>query len=281
MSDVDDEDDIRILDAPPPPAGAVPTRILRRDGVAAGGTRPLATETPVSITYNGIAHAVMMATPCDIEDFVVGFSLTEEIIEDAAEIEAIDVRVLDIGIVAQARIPVPRQQAMLERRRNIVGQTGCGICGIVELTQAVRGYRDITRPPPLDAATVFAAFDALPALQTLNRETGATHAAAFAVEGGRILALREDVGRHNALDKLIGHLAVAGIDPASGFVVMTSRLSFELTQKCLARGIPAITGISAPTSLAVEIAKRHGLTLCALVRGDGFQVFHDPFNRFG
>lgn len=280
-----EDDDIRPLDVPPGPSRPAPVRIVRRDGAGEAASRSLASEIPLSIVYNGVAHAVMMVTPLDIEDFVAGFSLTEEIVADAAEIEAVEVRALAVGegagLVAQARIPAARQQAMLARRRTIVGQTGCGICGIVELSQAVRRYGAVTRPPRLDAAAVFAAFEALPARQPLNRETGAAHAAAFADPAGRLVAVREDVGRHNALDKLVGHLARSGADPGAGFVAMTSRLSFELVQKCLARGIPALAGVSAPTALAVEMAQSHRLTLVGLARGDGFQVFSDPFGLFG
>ncbi len=290
MNEADDEatlpsdDDIRLLEAAPEPSQTAPMRVIRRDGVVEASSRSLAAEVPVSIVYNGIAHAVMMATPLDLEDFVTGFSLTEEIVAHASEIEAVDVRALDIGqragIVANVSIAPGRQQAMLERRRTIVGQTGCGICGIVELSQAIRRYAVLAGAPRLDPAAVFAAFDALPAHQPLNRSTGAAHAAAYADPSGRLFAVREDVGRHNALDKLVGHLARSGADPAAGFVVMTSRLSFELVQKCLSRGIPALAGVSAPTALAVGMAREHRLTLVALARADGFQVYSDPFDLF-
>lgn len=290
MTHVDDtlpdenETDIRLRAAAPDPSAPVPALTVRRDGSREAGHRVVAAETPVSLTYNGVAHAVMMATPLDIEDFVTGFSLTEEIVADAGEIEAVTVRALDTahgaGLVADARIPADRLTVLLSRRRSTVGQTGCGLCGITELAQAVRGYPAIAAAPPLNAAAVFAAFDALPGRQELNRATGAAHAAAFADGTGRLVAVREDVGRHNALDKLVGHLARTGLDPASGFVAMTSRLSFELVQKCLARGIPALAGVSAPTALAVDIAMSHRLTLVGLARRDGFQVFADPFGRF-
>lgn len=278
--ETDDEDAIAF--AREWPAATVPAApvYIDRSGRPGARERALAAECPVSITYNGLAHAVMMATPRDIEDFLVGFSLTEEIVGSAAEIESIDVRALELGLLGQVWIPGDRQKAMMEHRRNLVGQTSCGICGLVELEQAVRRYGPVESVPQADAGAVFAAFDALPGLQELNRETGAAHAAAFADRNGRILAVREDVGRHTALDKLIGHIARAGIDPASGFVAMTSRISFELVQKCLARGIPMLAGISVPTSLAVDLARSHRLTLVALARSDGFQVFSDPHGRF-
>lgn len=285
VPDSDDDDGLRVRDAAPDVAATVPSAVVNRDGKVRPGRRMVAAETPVSITYNGIAHAVMMATPADVEDFVTGFSLTEEIVAAPGEIEALTVRALDTprsaGLVVDARIPAARLSLLLSRRRSTVGQTGCGLCGITELTEAVRSFRPVAAPPPFDAAAVFAAFDALPGRQELNRATGAAHAAAFADAAGRLVAVREDVGRHNALDKLIGHLARVGIDPAGGFVAMTSRLSFELVQKCLASRIPALAGVSAPTALAIEIAARHRLTLVGLARSDGFQAFTDPFGRFG
>lgn len=278
--ETDDEDTIAFAREWPPAKVHSSPVFVDRAGIATARQRALASECPVSITYNGLAHAVMMATPQDIEDFLVGFSLTEEIVASAAEIGSLDVRALELGLLGQVWIPAERQKALMEHRRNLVGQTSCGICGLVELEQAVRRYGPIAAKPKAGAAAVFAAFDALPGRQALNAETGAAHAAAFADHEGRLVAVREDVGRHTALDKLIGHLAREGIDPASGFVAMTSRISFELVQKCLSRGIPMLAGISVPTSLAVELARSHGLTLVALARSDGFQVFADPHALF-
>ena len=275
-----EEDEILILDAPPPPEVAQPSVFIGRDGAPQPRERVLAAEVPVSITYNGLAYAVMMASPLDIEDFVTGFSLTEEVVKQASEIEEIVVRPIELGLLAQARIPAERGRALMENRRNLVGQTGCGICGVVELEQAVRRYGGNKSRPGMDAAAIFAAWDGLSPRQPLNARTGAVHAAAFADAQGRLLAVREDVGRHNALDKLIGHLAREGVSPSSGFCLMTSRISFELVQKCLASGIPALVGISAPTSLAVRLSQEHNLTLAALARQDGFQVFSDPYRLF-
>ena len=281
MTDETDDEDLIALAREWPAATASSAPVyVDRSGRGTRRERARASECPVSITYNGLAHAVMMATPRDVEDFLVGFSLTEEIVRSAAEIESIDVRALELGLLGQVWIPADRQKAMLEHRRNLVGQTSCGICGLVELEQAVRRYGPVSTVPRVDAAAVFAAFDALPERQVLNRETGAAHAAAFADRTGRLVAVREDVGRHTALDKLIGQLARESIDPASGFVAMTSRISFELVQKCLSRGIPMLAGISVPTSLAVGLASTHGLSLVALARSDGFQVFADPHGLF-
>jgi FdhD protein len=185
-----------------------------------------------------------------------------------------------VGVLAQARIPAARARRLTEQRRNLVGQTGCGLCGLVELEAAIRRYPAIAIRPSISPKAVFAALAALPAGQALNRATGAVHAAAFCSPAGGILAVREDVGRHNALDKLIGHVARTGTAAASGFVLMTSRLSFELVQKCLAMGIPALVGISAPTALAVSLAQDHGLTLVGLARPDRIQVFSDPHGLF-
>jgi FdhD protein len=276
-----DEDEIEILSEPPPPRVLAQTVAVARDGTSVERDRTLAAEVPVSITYNGIAHAVMMASPVDIEDFVVGFSLTEQIVDRAEEIEEIVIRPIALGMLAQAIIPQHRQKALLENRRNLVGQTGCGICGIVELEQAVRRFGPIGRRPEISGDAVFRAVDALYPLQQLNRETGAVHAAAFVAPDGAILAVREDVGRHNALDKLIGHMARTGVPGHAGFCLMTSRISFELVQKCLAARIPALAGISAPTSLAVQLSQEHRLTLIALARNDTFQVFSDPHSLFG
>jgi FdhD protein len=270
-------DGIDLLDALPLPSSSADAPFVARDGTVSVRDRTLAAETPVSISYNGLAYAVMMASPLDLEDFVTGFSLTEEIVGGVSEIEEIDIRPVTLGVLAQLRVARARGDAILARRRNIVGQTGCGICGIVELEQAVRRYAANSRRPSVSASAIFAAFDALPSRQRLNAETGAVHAAAFAAPDGTLVHVREDVGRHNALDKLIGALARDGRDPAGGFLLVTSRLSFELVQKALACGATALAGISAPTALAADLASSHGLTLAGLARRDGFQVFSDPF----
>ena len=274
---VSDDDEVDFYSAPPPLSLEAACLTVDREGTVTQRTRTLAAEVPVSITFNGLAYAVMMVSPLDIEDFVTGFALTEQVIERASEIDSIDVRPVELGLLAQVWIPEARARNLMESRRNLVGQTGCGICGIVELEQAVRRYGAISNLPTLDTAAIFAAHDSLASLQPLNAATGAVHAAAFADASGHLLAVREDVGRHNALDKLIGHLARTSIAPSSGFVFMTSRISFELVQKCVATNIPGLVGISAPTDLAVRLSQEYRLTLAALARSDGFQVFSDPF----
>ena len=243
-------------------------------------SRFLAAEVPVSLTYNGIAHVVMMATPRDIEDFAVGFSLAEGIVESAAEIKGVEAREIPPGLLVRVDIPAHRAEALIDRRRGLVGQTGCGICGVTELEHAIRAVRAVGHPPALAPEALFRALEELSGHQPLNRETGAVHAAAFADVQGNILLAREDVGRHNALDKLIGALAREGRDAASGFALVTSRCSFELVQKCAAANVPALVAISAPTDLAVDLARRAGLTLVALARRDAVLVFNDPCGLF-
>ncbi|MFL2687099.1 MAG: formate dehydrogenase accessory sulfurtransferase FdhD [Alphaproteobacteria bacterium] len=242
--------------------------------------RPLAAERPVSITYNGESYAVMMVSPQDLEDFAVGFSISEGIVESKNEIVAILDDEIDDGLLLHLEIIPDRLAALSERKRSLIGQTGCGLCGVTDLHEAVRTYTPIESAPHLSINSIFTSLQALPNQQILNQATGAVHAAAFADNKGTICAIREDVGRHNAFDKLIGDLARTGIDPASGFAVLTSRCSIELVQKALAFRIPALITISAPTDLAVDVATDHSLTLVALAREDGVICFNDPFGIF-
>ncbi len=252
---------------------------ISRDGITPG-QREVAAEVPVSITFNGLAHAVMMATPQDLEDFVTGFSLSEAIIERASEIESIDLREIEGGgYLAALRVPKERFAAIAAGRRNIVGQSGCGICGIIELENLVRPARPLGAPQKIAPEALFKCLDELRSFQPLNAATGAVHAAAF-VKDGRIIACREDVGRHNALDKLIGHLARSGQSPAEGFVLLSSRCSFELVQKTALAGAPMLVTVSAPTTFAVDLAKKLGLTMIALARSDSMLCFNDPHNLF-
>jgi FdhD protein len=255
-----------------------PIRIAR-DGLSPSD-RTVAAEVPVSITYNGLAHAVMMATPQDLEDFVTGFSLSEAIIERASEIESIDIREIEGGgYLAALRVPQERFKNVVAGRRNIVGQSGCGICGIIELENLVRPARPLGAPRKVSPETLFKCLEELRAYQPLNAATGAVHAAAF-VKDGKIIACREDVGRHNALDKLIGHLARKAQSPAEGFVLLSSRCSFELVQKTALAGAPMLVTVSAPTTFAIDLAKKLGLTMIALARSDSMLCFNDPHNLF-
>lgn len=251
--------------------GDIAERLMERD---------IAGEVPFSLAFNGLAHAVMMVTPTDLEDFVYGFALTQEIIQRADEIESVEIIKLPVGYLAQIIIPKERFQAMSERRRNLVGQTGCGICGLVELDQAVHALAPIDAAPQISRPAIFRALAASRDLQTLNKATGAMHAAFFVSPEGEPLLSREDVGRHNALDKLIGRMAQDGTDARTGFFLLTSRCSYELVEKAVIARAPALVTISAPTSLAVARAEAAKLTLVSLARPDSALVFNDPFEVF-
>lgn len=233
----------------------------------------VAAEVPVAFAFNGADHLVMLATPADLDDFAYGFCLTEGIIERRDEIAAVAAHELGTGLRLDIRIPETRAAALKDRARHLAGRTGCGLCGISSIEQVLRSLPDIEAPVPFPAAAIAAAQAALGERQALNRVTGAVHAAAFADHAGTLLYVREDVGRHNALDKLIGALTRAGVDPASGFALVTSRLSLEMAQKTIAAKIPLLAAISAPTSLAIALAKAAGLTLAAFVREKGFTLY--------
>jgi FdhD protein len=240
-----------------------------RDGRRQQIDRVVPDEVPVALVYNGISHVVMMATPLDLEDFALGFSLSEGILNDPAEL--LDVETAPAGEV-RLQIAGRAFAALKERRRNLTGRTGCGLCGVDSIDQAIRDLPPIVNDRRFAVAAIFRAIDALPALQLLNQESRTLHAAAFCDAEGTVLALREDVGRHNALDKLIGFLRRQKIDPATGFAVITSRCSSEMVQKAVAMGLPMLVAVSAPTGLAQELADRHGLTLVALARSDSLII---------
>ncbi|AQZ53583.1 formate dehydrogenase accessory sulfurtransferase FdhD [Martelella mediterranea] len=236
--------------------------------------RPLAAEMAVAISYGGSTHAVMMATPEDLIDFAYGFSLTEGIIRDAREIEAVDVVAFDKGIDVQITLQADRSEALAARRRSMAGPVGCGLCGLESIDAAVRDVPKIAAPEfRLQVDEVDAAVEALSRAQPLFAATRAVHGAGFYRPGDGMLAVREDVGRHNALDKLIGALAREDIDAGAGAIVVSSRLSVEMVQKAAIAGSPVLIAISAPTALAVETAEAAGVTLIATARGDGFSVY--------
>jgi len=250
--------------------------IWRRHQSLAAGERAIPEETAISFTYNGGSYAVMMASPQDLEDFAYGFSLTEGIVSSAEEIERLEVLEEDLGVELRMWLTAPSDAAYAERRRYLAGPTGCGLCGIESLTEAMRAPRKVENRAVFHPTDILKAVDTLSASQSLNRETHAVHAAALWVPGQGFVALREDVGRHNALDKLAGALARRGLSAASGFVVFTSRVSVEMIQKAAAIGAPMVVAVSAPTALAVRMAEAAGITLVAVARSDGFETFTHP-----
>ena len=233
-------------------------------------------ETPVVIVYNRVPHVVMMATPQDLEDFVLGFSLTEELIRTPADL--IDVRVerFSQGIEIHATISTDCEAVVASRTRKLTGRTGCGICGSDSIAGVLKTIHPVHDGPPVDPAVIAKALDALAARQDLNHAAGAVHAAGWATRDGEVELSREDVGRHNALDKLIGAALRQGIDPASGFVVVTSRASFEMVQKATVLGAPILAAISGPTGLAVRVAHQAGLTLVGFARKGRLTVYTRP-----
>ncbi|KPH60291.1 formate dehydrogenase accessory sulfurtransferase FdhD [Novosphingobium sp. ST904] len=245
----------------------------------AGERFAIPVEAPIAIETNGIAYAVMMATPTAIEDFVTGFLMAEGLAE-ADEVGEVAVHRVEngewgTGYVARVNLPPERIGAIVARARRRVGDSSCGICGIEGVEAALRPLPVLKRPSRATAAAIRRGLDGLQAGQALGRETHATHAAAFCDESGRMVLVREDVGRHNALDKLVGALARAGMDPGAGFMIVTSRCSYELVEKAARAGCPLLVAISAPTDLAVRRARAAGLKLCFVARDDTMLLVHD------
>ncbi|MEZ5769062.1 MAG: formate dehydrogenase accessory sulfurtransferase FdhD [Paracoccaceae bacterium] len=239
-------------------------------------TRALPEEVPVAITFNGTTLAVMMATPADIADFAHGFALTEGAISALSEVESFEIVRQPAGIEARFWIAETRAKTLADRRRRMAGPVGCGLCGIDSLDAALRTLPQVTSGVTLDPAEIAGAPDALKIHQPLHDRTRAIHAAGFLRPGAGIALAREDIGRHNALDKLIGALARAGEDPGAGAVVLTSRVSVEMVQKAAMAGLPAIIAASAPTALARAEAERAGITLAAFVRDGRFELYAHP-----
>ncbi len=236
----------------------------------------LADEVPVAFVVNGEPFAVMLATPLDIEDFALGFCLTEGVIAAPAEFQGMEVEQDARGLSVYVSVPRERSAALAGRGKALAGRTGCGLCGETMIENALRPVPSASSSARFRAAAVQAALLALPAGQQLNAITGAVHAAAFADAEGRIRLLREDVGRHNALDKLIGALLREHVDPAQGFVLMSSRASYELVHKAAVAGIPMLAAVSAPTALAVDTATAAGITLAGFTRAGRHTVYAHP-----
>jgi FdhD protein len=257
------------------PARVVARRIWR-EGSPGVGSRSIPEETAVALTYNGGTYAVMMTTPQDLEDFAVGFSLGEGVISSAADIDSLDIVQLDDGVELRIWLSQPKADRLRERRRHIAGPTGCGLCGIESIAEAMRPAAVVAPGRQFSPEQIMAAMRSLPSRQKLNVETRAVHAAAFWNATSGIVALREDVGRHNALDKLSGALARGSIEAGEGIILLTRRVSVELVQKSAAIGASVMVSVSAPTALAVRMADAAGITLAAIARADGFEVFTHP-----
>ena len=236
----------------------------------------IAEEVPVSLVYNGVPHVVMLATPTNLEDFALGFSITEGIIETPPELQSTHVYNRSNGIEVRLEIPEPRFRHLSDKGRNLTGRTGCGLCGASTLQQAIRHPKPVQGELNVSATELFSSLAEINEHQQLNQLTGAVHAAAWVVPGQGVQYVREDVGRHNALDKLIGLLLRIGKNPATGFVIVTSRASYELVQKAASVGITLLAAMSAPTGLAIRLADEAGITLVGFVRDNQHVVYTHP-----
>lgn len=236
----------------------------------------VAEECAIALVYNGISHAVMMATPQDLEEFAIGFSLSEGVVQHSNEIFDVQIQQQPQGIEVNVTLAAAQFAKLKQRRRNLTGRTGCGLCGAESLQQAIRPIAKVAAIDPINAAAIQTAQQLLTSRQPMQQLTGAMHAAAWCNRDGDIVLLREDVGRHNALDKLIG--AMAGQQPAvsDGFVMISSRISYEMVQKTSVAGAAVLAAVSAPTRLAIELAHAAGISLVAFVRQDRHAVYTHP-----
>ncbi|UPJ66978.1 formate dehydrogenase accessory sulfurtransferase FdhD [Bradyrhizobium sp. 191] len=253
------------------------SEIAWRGGQTRSTSRLIAEETAIALTYNGSTHAVMMGTPADLEDFGIGFSLTEAIVGRKDEIRSIDLIPNELGVEVRMWLDGDCSASLAARRRAISGPVGCGLCGIESLEQARRAPSRVKdRNIVFRARDLLDAMQALSPLQTLNQHTRSVHAAAFWTPRSGIGPVREDVGRHNALDKLAGAVLRDGVSAGEGAVLLTSRVSVEMVQKAAMMGVPVVVAVSAPTALAIQTAKEAGITLVAIARDDGYGVFTHP-----
>lgn len=238
--------------------------------------RMIPAEVPVAFVYDGTTHAVMMASPTDLEDFAVGFSLAEGIVGAPEDIQSLDIVEHDKGIELRAWLAPDRGRKLAQRRRNLAGPTGCGLCGVESLEAAIPSSPHVAAEATVTAEDVAAAQAALERAQVLNRHARAVHGAGFWTRAKGLVAIAEDVGRHNALDKLLGRLRRTRVSTADGIVLLTSRVSVEMVQKAAVAGAPIVVAMSAPTALALQTANQAGITLVAVARADGFEVFTHP-----
>lgn len=252
--------------------------VVRVRGPQASATHDdIACEQAVALEYNGISHAALMASPEHVEELALGFSFTEGIIESPADVLDLDVETTALGLIAHLRITNARLHALKLRRRSLMGRTSCGLCGVESLGEVPRALAALAAPAsPWTRAAIDHALGQLRQCQPLHNLTGATHAAAWATAQGGIAFTYEDVGRHNALDKLVGRLLCEPIDRAQGFIVVSSRASFEMVQKTHAAGVRALVAVSAPTTLAIELAHSAGILLAGFAREDRFTVYAHP-----
>ena len=257
------------------PVRSVSRTIWRRDGASAG-LRAVPEETALAITYNGGTYAVMMGTPAELRDFAVGFSLSEGVVKSVDEILSFEAVEFDDGIELRMWLATDTAENISARRRQIAGPTGCGLCGIDSITEAVKPAAIVGSGRAFAPEQIMAAMASLAPLQKINIETRAVHAAAFWTPARGIVWLREDVGRHNALDKLAGALAQGRVDANEGMVLLTSRVSVEMVQKTAAIGATLMVSVSAPTALAIRLAEAANITLVAIARADGFEIFTHP-----
>lgn len=259
------------------PAPVSAAQVEVRGGIAgASSWDQVAEEIPVAMVYNGVSHAVMMASPCDLEDFALGFSLSEGILQRPDQLFALEIQVSTDGISVGMRIAGDRFARLQEQRRNMVGRTGCGLCGTESLAHVARSIAQVTpQGVPSDKA-VQAALQALKNHQPLQLQTGATHGAAWCNNQGQIIVAREDVGRHNALDKLIGARIREHADKAfaDGFALISSRASFEMVQKSASVGVASLVAVSAPTALAIREARSSGMNLIGFARPGRHVIYH-------
>lgn len=270
------------MTAPTPPSSRPDCTQTQVTRVRAGAIAPaaesdfVAEETPVALEFNGISHATMLASPADLEDFAVGFSLSEGIIDSVSDVRGIDVLPQCDGIVVQVEISSACEVRLKTRRRAMAGRTGCGLCGVETLPEVLRPVAPVTNGSTVRIQAVLNAMRDMRVRQALHDITGATHAAGWAGADGAVALVREDVGRHNALDKLIGALARQAMHAGNGIVLVSSRASFEMVQKTAAAGVAVLAAVSAPTALAIRLAHDANVSLVGFMRGDDATLYSHP-----
>lgn len=247
-----------------------------RDGQCQHGEDQVAQEVAVALVFNGIAFAVMMASPTELEDFAYGFAFSEGVIEHAAQIYDVEATESAEGITLDITIAAVCFAGLKDRKRQLAGRTGCGLCGVESLAQAIRQSAPVLSNLALHATAISSAIAAMRKQQILLQATGSSHAAAWCSTDGIVQVIREDVGRHNALDKVIGACLRKGIDPSQGFICITSRASYEMVQKTACAGIPVLAAVSGVTSLAIDIAQQAGVSLLGFTRGKDLSIYSHP-----